>query len=183
MRRNLLNRGAALSVVLACGIVAGWLRSYTVFESIRYWRAIPTYDSTHEISSGDGYVSYDYMGMPGGGRIIEYEQSMNEVRWVRWPDHQRWRLRRGAEFSYHRATAAQVAALASYERRLVFRFHYGAALLTSLILPMAALAVWVRSKQRPPAVARCVQCGYDLRATPDRCPECGTVPAPPGAAG
>jgi len=49
------------------------------------------------------------------------------------------------------------------------------------IAPMVWLVVslfhWLR-KQQERKMGKCIHCGYALRATPDRCPECGTIPKP-----
>ena len=60
-------------------------------------------------------------------------------------------------------------------------FNIAAALSLLLILP----AVWTNRfrKSRRARRARqrglCPTCGYDLRASPERCPECGAVSAGP----
>lgn len=46
-----------------------------------------------------------------------------------------------------------------------------------LLLPLLRLATLLCRRRLRPA-GFCPNCGYDLRATPDRCPECGSVPMP-----
>lgn len=48
------------------------------------------------------------------------------------------------------------------------------------LLPLIALLHYLRSRRRT-GQGLCAQCGYDLRGSPGRCPECGTIPAAPKA--
>jgi hypothetical protein len=59
---------------------------------------------------------------------------------------------------------------------------YWAVILSTIVLPCLSLTESIRNK-RLVLAGCCPVCGYDLRATPNRCPECGTVPpAAKGAA-
>ena len=61
-----------------------------------------------------------------------------------------------------------------WERDYSFTVPYWLLLAAAILLPgFALLSAWRRSHRLK--LGLCLACGYDLRATPDRCPECGTV--------
>jgi hypothetical protein len=56
----------------------------------------------------------------------------------------------------------------------VLTFPCWLAVLMTALLPMVRLASKKRKTSRP---NHCTVCDYDMRATPKRCPECGSIPS------
>jgi len=75
------------------------------------------------------------------------------------------------------SAATRMAKFAKWHKRH-FQVHHWVVGLCSAVAP----SYWIlvvpkqRREQKRSSAGLCVICGYDLRATPDRCPECGTIP-------
>jgi hypothetical protein len=86
----------------------------------------------------------------------------------------------GAALYHYRIIPGARLRAAEMDRPLV-SVNFGGLFFASLLLPAGRMVWWLDGRRRREASARrnglCTACGYDLRATPERCPECGTIRA------
>jgi len=104
------------------------------------------------------------------GRVVASRQHLASS-YISMPSTPSWR--NGGGFSFERRRFGGSGGAVSGK---VMAEHL-AIPLYPLPLLSGLLPAWrIGRRRRLRTLGRCVNCGYDLRATPDRCPECGTVP-------
>lgn len=187
MTRRLFTISAALSLVLGAVAAVLWVRSYWGMDSVERLRRISTTansftDSSHSLVWARGAVRWSasersvswhspkQAPLGGAGEFTQWNWGRAATWGPIWQtrDERSWLSRRGFyTFNYE--------LFKSFGDERVRGFSVPA------WLPVLALAVlpalWVRKVMVPArriARGRCPSCGYDLRATPERCPECGS---------
>lgn len=166
-RRRLLVLCATASLLLCVAAGALWARSI-------WWGDLLAFagESSVVIMSDTGLVFISVAtdaDAPPGIRHEAWQQPSALSSWNRLGG--RWWDRLG--FGHYVGSGAS--------NRPVHQFvvpHYAIVILSGL-LPGLTLVRLIRERRRAQA-GHCARCGYDLRATPDRCPECGATAAATG---
>jgi hypothetical protein len=146
---------AAVSLVLCVATAVQWARSYRVSESVRCDNGTRGY----EVRTGQGSISFS--------TVVRYYVPRTS----------------GTKWWFHRQSPVYPSLIADQRvwhiRYQSDTFHFSGIILSYAliaaplsILPVAWLLVGRRLWRRT-AAGSCHGCGYDLCATPDRCPECG----------
>ena len=166
MKHRLFTILSALSLLLFVALVGMCVRSLWREDRITYRRGERVYSLTSE-NGRVGFVAMRVTGdlarergwsvTSGSPSSVDFTRGVRPWLACGW-DHQRGSFL-GTSFS------AWVLAVA-----------YTYAFAAALVPPGLGLALRVRHRHRRRR-NQCLSCGYDLRATPDLCPECGAVPA------
>ena len=175
LARHLFTLCAAASLLLcvaACGL---WVRSYRPGDAVSYdrrgrWsahdRAGLTLARGHVIVG----VTENWTAAPEGWRRRDLSPAEAEGVGYMVP-RGAWNA---AGFWYERGVRTAGPFGPVHRPYWWAAFPLWAPTVVTAICPAVWLAARVRARRRT-AAGLCPACGYDLRATPGRCPECGTV--------
>jgi hypothetical protein len=174
VKRRLFNLAAAVSLVLCVATVVLWVKSYWQFTRASAYLPITQTDAMTYLERGQGVLSVHRFE-----RLKDrpFDAAFSSVA-ASGPSRTTWSL--AIDGSQHWAWGGF-----SIEWAHVPPMHQ-----IVLVLPLWFLALLfalapllaARSRWRRCSPGTCRNCRYDLRATPDRCPECGVVSTPPAAA-
>jgi hypothetical protein len=179
MRRRVFTVLSALSLVVCLAAAALWLRSYSIKDSATLsWQTRVTSEFSYnfEAESNYGSLRLHLERTPVEEQIerpmlkVENVTAKAEMLGWFWSDGL-------STFSFFGERSPPPLGIfgTNHAGRMILIFPHWLPLVLFALLPMG----WVFRYQGARRKARmhlCRACGYDLRATPDRCPECGTVP-------
>jgi hypothetical protein len=160
VKRRLFNLAAVLSLLLCIATLALWVRSYCRLDTAYY-----IFDSPPSLL---------FLSLRGRVEVVLFRAPGPDSSYPLGFWHESDAERDFVLFAEHRAVFG-FALVTSGESAVVSVPHWFLAPLFA-ILPALHLRSTLRSRRRNRA-GHCPRCGYDLRATPERCPECGAVPA------
>lgn len=80
----------------------------------------------------------------------------------------------GSEWAWRISSAAGVLDIAPVGSFYEWKIAYWKLVLAFLLLPAWWLQCRLRARREWLLAGHCRNCGYDLRSSPERCPECGT---------
>ena len=173
MRRRLLNVATVVSLLLCVAACALWVRSDFCGYFDRVRRASSGSGSTAILAGGTLYVRHITSPAPWWHAVpLSYEGSKPRGGSAFVPATTLQVDVIGFGFNHSRGTSDG----SPFVETWVIVPLWAVSLVTA-VLPAQWLARRMRLRRRARR-GQCLACGYDLRASPERCPECGTVPIP-----
>jgi hypothetical protein len=173
--RILLNLATVLSLVLCAATIAAWVRSYQAKDYV--WWSVTRPRLQLSCVTSRGRLAAAIITLPPGEEGLEApgvgSAPSDPVSYDWVPENSE-----GTFFNRFGVIVERRRSAVGDERMLACPYRF--LMLLTAILPTARLATWRRqARHRRLHPTLCRHCDYDCRATPDRCPECGNVPAAP----
>jgi hypothetical protein len=173
--RYILSGLTVLSLVLCVSTGALWLRSLWLVDNA-LWLPGGTSNRGYGFESGLGVLTVQRLVLSrpltavqaGAGYTRQSVTPARRETFNQWLRDETWH---GFGWQDYRTTMFSVERLNLYGHRNYISAPYWAIFLAAVAMPVTSL--WRRRRR---VAGKCAKCGYDLRATPDRCPECGTMP-------